>query len=78
MIAIAGIKVFFTIIDKVISGHGFEQFKTFEGFEFNYIGALGVITLMALVLLIAPLFYWFDPMIREEQDFKKKYDVKDE
>lgn len=77
MIALAGIEVALKIIDKVISGYGLEYYRTFEGFEFNYIGALIAIILLALLLLIAPIIYWFDPINKEEKDFKRKYEIKD-
>lgn len=78
MIAVAAIKVISIIIDKVISGHGLDHYRNFEGFEFNYIGALITIILLGLLLLIAPIIYWFDPINKEEKDFKRKYEIKDD
>lgn len=35
-----GIGTIFRIIRKVLTGHGLDYYKTFEGFQFDYIGAL--------------------------------------
>ena len=73
----AGIGVITRIVNKVLTGHGLDYYLTFEGFQFNYIGALVMIIIMFIVLLIAPLVHYLDPIIKEEKDFKKKYETQD-
>lgn len=77
VVCFAGVGVIYRIVNKVLTGHGLDNYTTFEGFEFNYIGALVMIVIIFLVLLIAPLIHYLDPIIKEEKAFKKKYEIQD-
>jgi len=77
VVCFAGVGVISRIVNKVLTGHGLDYYTTFVGFQFNYIGALVMIIIMFLVLLIAPLIHYLDPIIKEEKDFKKKYEIQD-
>lgn len=77
VVCFAGFGAIFRITNKVLTGHGLEYYTTFEGFRFNYIGALVMIGAMFLVLLVAPLTHYLDPLSKEEKAFKKKYEIQD-
>lgn len=77
VICLASIAVITRIVNKVVTGHGLDYYITFEGFQFNYLGALILISVMFVLLITIPLIHYFDPLNKEEKDFKKKYDIQD-
>ncbi len=76
-ICLASIAVINRVVNKVVTGHGLDYYITFEGFQFNYLGSLILICLMIVLLITIPLIHHFDPLNKEEKDFKKKYDIQD-
>lgn len=76
-ICLASIAVINRVVNKVVTGHGLDYYITFEGFQFNYLGALILICVMFVLLITIPLIHHFDPLNKEEKDFKKKYDIQD-
>jgi hypothetical protein len=69
--------LFLRVLKKVMTGHGLDYYTTFYGIQFSYIGALVTFIVMAIGLVLAPLIYWFDPISREERNFKEKYKISD-
>lgn len=63
------------VVEKVRTGHGLDYYTTFEGYQFNYTGALVGYIAISLLMILAPLIYWIGS--KEERDFKSKYGISD-
>jgi len=71
---LGSIGFFLRVLDKVLTGHGLDYYTTFWGVQFNYIGALTVFIVGAVLIAISPIIYWLSTL--EERNFKKKYGIK--
>jgi hypothetical protein len=65
----------YTIVKKVRSGQGLDTFRTIEGAEFNYIGALILLLLIPVAIVLGwEVRYW---RLKDERDFKKRFRIKE-
>lgn len=63
------------VIEKVRTGHGLDYFTTMWGYQLNYIGALVLFIITALLFLFSPIIYWFST--KDERSFKRKYGIRE-
>jgi len=75
LIVLSAIGWGFQVLNKVLNGHGLDNYFTFWGVQFNYIGALILCIIGFVVLLLSPVIRWW--CLRDERNFKRKYSIND-
>lgn len=70
---IGSIGFFMRVLDKVLSGHGLDYYTTFWGVQMNYVGTLVTFLIAFVIIILAPVLYWFSTA--EERSFKEKFGI---
>ena len=57
--------------EKIRTGHGGETYRTGQGYQFNYLGAMVLIALVPLVTIVGSAIGWWQR--RDEREFDNRY-----
>ena len=76
MIMVGGLGFLFLLLKKVKSGEGLDHYISMAGYDLSYLQALMMFISMPLVGVLVGIIYYFTT--KDEKDFKKKYNIKDE